>query len=680
MPHMTSQRKHVFWQMNRVPSFLMGPLGLFLLTGLLVLSPLLDGGTSHLAVMGIRLIILVWISFYLWTSLESQVIRYWTSPHLFIVILFLAVAIFSTIRSSYWHQSLQWLLILFGYASLLYLIVLSLSSWDHITRLFWVIGGVGLFQMAWALVQVQQGVVRPTGTFFNPNFLACYLAVGWAIVLAYIVHVSGRQYRSKYCGPTAPKKLLFHVVGPFLYLAAIAGILMLSGSRGGLMACLASTVVILGMRFGWKGQGVILAIVLVVLVLPNPLQQRILTEHHRNPAAYSRIHMWEGAIQEMLDHPFGVGLGMYRYVAPQYAFPLEREIIRYGQISRRTHNEFLQVGVEMSVVGLLLFLGGIMLLIRETVKVLRKRLTRSQRSIVVGAGGGIIVLVTHALVDSTFHVPSLAIVLTVLAAIVLSASRLTGAGLVTVRERHLTWPGFLGGAGVALLGLTLFYTLKLSTAWMAYEEGVKAMRGGEHAKAMTSYQKAISIDPTKALYHRALASTYFEKFQRSRNPTNAQQSVGELQRAIELNPLDGRAYGLLGHVLKTFGSSLERENPRRVGLFQEAYEAYRTALKYEPFSVFNRLELARILGKLNKKKQGEALIQEAISMEPNFLPGRAWLAAHLWESGRSEEAKAQIQEIKKRQNLYKDMKTNNFEKSFLRVDVRALERLENPVG
>lgn len=658
------------------------PSWLLFLACLMIFSPLLEGGTTHLAVMGIRLFILVWMSAYLWTSIESRTFRYWISPHLLAVLLFLAVAVLSTATSSYTHQSFQWLAVLFSYAGLLYLIVLFLVTWDHIQKLLLVLCGVGLFESVWALVQAQQGVLRPTGTFFNPNFLAGYVSVCWALIFGYIIHLPKRSFQREFW-KTSVANAFVQIALPFVVLGIISLIIVLTGSRGAILALLASMVVMLGIRHGWKGQGLVLVLLLLIVLVPNPVQKRVIAEHDRNPATYSRIQMWKGAVQEIVDHPFGVGLGLHRYFAPQYSFPVEGQIIRYGQVSRTAHNEFLQVGIETGVVGLLVFVGGILLLIVEVTKVLRKTLTRLERAIVVGSGGGVVVILIHATVDSNLHVPSIAIVLTVLAAVLLSASRLTGASRDPVREWSVKSPAILGGIGVALLSLTLFFILKFSLAWVAYESGLEAMRAGNYPKALNAYQEAISIDPTKALYHSALASAYFQKFQLSGNVTNAEYSIVELERAIELNPRDGRVYGLLGHVLSTVGSSHAMntaDSSQQHRFFQEANTAYRTSLHYQPFSAFNRLALARISMALDKGEQGEALVQEAILIEPNFLPGREWLAKRMWNAGRKEEALSQLQEIKLRKRLFKDWQTTTREKNFLQVDFRALEVLAKSTG
>src|SRR5213594_4419147 len=170
---------------HRLPS----SAGLLLLSGLLIFSPLLEGGTTHLAVMIIRLTVLLMLGIYVARGIRNGAL---TVPSLRIgpaVLAYLGLAAFSTASSPYTHQSLQWLVVLLGYAALLYLLVCFIEGWDHIARLPAVLVGMGLFETGWALVQAGWfAAARPTGTFFNPNFLAGYLAAVWAIVLGYLCY------------------------------------------------------------------------------------------------------------------------------------------------------------------------------------------------------------------------------------------------------------------------------------------------------------------------------------------------------------------------------------------------------------------------------------------------------------------------------------------------------------
>ncbi|MBM4123942.1 MAG: hypothetical protein FJ246_03155, partial [Nitrospira sp.] len=99
------------------------PAWLFLLAGLFVFSPLLEGGTTHLAVMVIRLLILLLLGIYVMNGVRTGALTLMPFPVGPAVLAYLLLAVLSTIRSPYTHQSVQWLIVLLSYAVLLYLLV-----------------------------------------------------------------------------------------------------------------------------------------------------------------------------------------------------------------------------------------------------------------------------------------------------------------------------------------------------------------------------------------------------------------------------------------------------------------------------------------------------------------------------------------------------------------------------
>lgn len=651
------------------------PASLLLFSGLLVFSPLLDGGTTHLAVMVIRLMVLFLATLYVSTGIRTGA---FACPHLRIgpaALAYLGLATVSTVVSPYYHQSQQWLLVLLSYAGLLYLLVSCVREWDHISKLLVMLAGMGLFEALAALVQVLWfRTARPTGTFFNPNFLAGYLAAIWAVVLGVLCYVGTRRAGRR----RLPRWALALSVA---WLAVLLVAIIWSGSRGGMLAFLAGTGLVAGVRFGRKGLGVLTALLLVGLLVPNPLRDRLWTEHVVNPLSYTRWQMWQSSLLEMTDHRLGVGLGLYQYVYPRHALPVEGQITRYGKQAQSAHSEYLQMGVELGIVSLLLFAWGLFLLAREAVAALRLRLRRWQRGVVVGASGAVVGILTHAAVDSNLHEPSLAIVLTLCTGIILSARRLSGA----LPEPWWTLPIHSWSSravwtlvAVATVGILAVTTIRLGVAWTVFEDGSRALARQDAALAIADYRVAITLDPGKALYHSAIAGLYFQMFEQTGERRLAQESMVELQSAMALNPLDGRLPDMLGRVYLGLASSLTAaarggQGEERTTWLRSALVAYEQAASLEPYSAFHRYELGRVHLALGDRRTAEDRFREAVDLEPNFLPGRERLARlYLW-AGRIEEARREYREILARQQRYADWPKDPIEERFLSVDLAEVE-------
>jgi tetratricopeptide (TPR) repeat protein len=272
--------------------------------------------------------------------------------------------------------------------------------------------------------------------------------------------------------------------------------------------------------------------------------------------------------------------------------------------------------------------------------------------------------------------------LTLGAGLFLSARRLTRrvtepprvVCLPTHRTRLLS-----AGLGLLVVGLLAVHVVRLGLAWAVHESGVRAAANQDFPKAITDYRTAIRLDPGKALYHSSLAATYFQVFERTRDGAASQASLDELRAAVALNPLDGRLFGLLGQVymsLATFmtipGHQSSPQDTQRMAWLRGAVSAYERAVALEPYAPFYRLELGRLSLTLGDRETAEAHVRRVIELEPNFLPGREWLARLYLQSERIDEAGHEYREILERQRRYADWNKNDFEERFMKADVTAL--------
>ncbi|RMG86605.1 MAG: O-antigen ligase domain-containing protein [Chloroflexi bacterium] len=98
--------------------------------------------------------------------------------------------------------------------------------------------------------------------------------------------------------------------------------------------------------------------ILEVLLITNALPVASTTTQTLNErderSVVSRLEIWQAGINMMVDHPFtGIGLSMYRSAVNRS----ERYIVStmQGRVIPHAHNEWVQVGADMGVPGVLLF-------------------------------------------------------------------------------------------------------------------------------------------------------------------------------------------------------------------------------------------------------------------------------------------------------------------------------------
>jgi tetratricopeptide (TPR) repeat protein len=629
-----------------------------------------------MATMVIRLLILFLLGAFLAIGILRGQLELPILPNRYVMLAFVGLAAIATLMSPYSHPSQQWFLVLMSYVVFFYLLVSFVREWEHIYILATVIVCVGIGEAVWAIVQgIVWNVPRPSGTFFNSNFLAGYLAVSWAILLSSLVY----RHRIPSISSLATTRVKGETVwrmGILLALAIILTAVLFTQSRAGILVCLVATIFVLTVRFGFKIGGACGGLLMVaVLLVPTPARERAIGEHSQNPVAYARWQMWEGAIRQMSEKPLGIGLGLYQYTYPRYAFPVEGEITRYGKVAQTPHNGYLQMGVEMGPAAILVFILGLIVMARETIKLFRRKLLHEQRCLVDGLSGGGIALLTHAGLDSNLREPAIAIMLLLCAGLILSASRITAMDdrpvhVLPIRSRVI-W-GSVVAAIVLLIGADV---LRLGVAWMYFESASKHATAGQSSLAIKRLREAVALDPGKALYHQGLGVFYAKIFESTGEEQAFRVAKAEFQEAIDINPLDGRLSALMGQLYvsatKAPGVS-SASTEQRTAWLQAARQAYDRAISLAPFFVPYRYEQARLSWLLGEYAEAERWANEVEKLEPNYLPARILLARLSLNAGRLEAATQQLQEIQERQERYKHWEKNSLEQTFLDVDTVGL--------
>lgn len=669
-----------------------------LLSGILLFSPLIEGGTTHHAIMVIRLLILALAGVWLFRLLQIRqliVLKDALTPPILALI---ALSAISTATSPYFHQSFQWLMTVVLYAALLYLLVELFTAWQQLIPVcIALLAIMALIEGTSALAQgILIGKLRPAGTFFNPNFLSIYLGAILTVMFGILSCLKWKPssrarsliaygFRSKDICQAVGDFMVKHdrSVKYFLLTSCcIAGAgSILAGSRGGMLATVVGIIIVSMHRKGKKLAVLPIAVLVFALTVPNPYRDRVVAEHIANPLSYARTQIWQQSIAAIMDVPLGVGLGLYQYVFPRYSFPVEGEIARYGKIAQTAHNEYLQIGVELGLAGLLVFAWGITVFGRTARVLLQARLRRWQRGVVVGWTAGVAAILVHAGVDSTFHEPAVVIVLLTGVASIIASTRVSERPPQREVCRHVRRRWAWGVLGMLFLTATSLQVMRVGIAWMKYEAGKNAQAAQQLESAVQSYHEAIDIDGTKALYHSALASAFFQLAQQGRDYRYAETAVSELRTAIVLNPIDGRLHGLLGYLCASIGSSsLWRDvDPKlRLAWLEQALGAYQAASLLEPYSAFHQFEMGRVYFALGMREEAITRAKQAVRIEPNFLPAREWLAKVYAASDKEEEkvhAIDEYQEIRTRLERYAAVPKDPMEQRFMRVDLSSLAQM-----
>ena len=203
--------------------------------------------------------------------------------------------------------------------------------------------------------------------------------------------------------PAAPRKRQW-LKGALLTVCALQiAILILTRSRGGYVALVVGlwlTLWLSGRRRWALGFLLLCAVLFAVLVTRPQVEVASQTDAAQaalDPSTWGfRQHVWRTALFIIGDFPFtGVGMGTFNdVVALLYGF--------YSPENPGTHNLFLQVGVDLGILGLTSFLA-ILLIVLWAGWQARRRLDAMHepalRAVAVGGLAGIVATITHGLLD-----------------------------------------------------------------------------------------------------------------------------------------------------------------------------------------------------------------------------------------------------------------------------------------
>jgi O-antigen ligase/Tfp pilus assembly protein PilF len=632
-----------------------------LLGSLIVFSPLIEGGTTHLPVLMMRLLLLG--SALIWTIHRMRVGTIVVTMNRFLplVALFLGWAGLSLWWAPYKNPSVQWFISLLMYALLFGVVIQGIQITRQIRHIVMVLVGMGLCEGVLGIVQyVWLGEARAKGTFFNPNFFATYEVMALSIVLGILSGVQ-RGEMNKW-----QNAVLWGIA------AITFAAFMVAQSRGALLALVTAVTFIGCYRFGKIALLVLIVSLVAGTVIPNPLKQRMVEISAQDPYAFSRIDIWNNSLERVIDRPLGIGLGMYKYTSFQYRFPIESNIVRYGKRAESAHNEYLQMAVELGVGGLAIFLLGIGIWGREVTEALRSDLESWERGLVTGLTGAVTGILAHGAVDSVFHEPALVILLIVCGGLVLALQTIKKPDISSRSLPFSYHPVRL--ALVLVCGAVLgFLAIQSAAGWYTHERGQTEAQAGRQGLALDWFRRASLIDPGTTGYHDAVARISVQLFHQSGDPKWLVKAVEEEEQAIALNPMDGRFPYRLGTIYGVLSEQKPAKAQRNL-LLNQAAQAYEQAIRADPYSPLNYMALANIRLSEGRVEEAKSRLQRAVVTEPNFLPARAILAELSLKAGEHRVAQSEFDAIVAIKRKYEGWVLNDLEREFLDVDLSPLGR------
>lgn len=352
--------------------------------------------------------------------------------------------------------------------------------------------------------------------WMNPNALASILSLGPAVGLALAASSSSRL----------PVRLLF-VLG----IGSVFAALWLTGSKGGVVCCVFSLVMMLAALAVHLRSGAMQALprlfTLAVFSLlfcaailfackPKDAKQpsRIVAFQSESAQSFAfRKQLWLDTVQMIEAQPLtGHGAG---------SFPVAFSKFSKTEGSKLAHQGYLQLAAESGLPALIAFLGFAIAWLTHT---LRRHASAHNAAAILSAGtiGAVIGGALNAMFESTFSYPGFCIVWFALMAVGLTLSP-DGARSDKLPRRARF------AALVPIAAVSFVYPLLAAISEVEMSEGLHALSIGELNRAKTLFQSAAGATP-------ALAAPYSRQAEIELLNHNAAGAIQLQSRAAELMP------------------------------------------------------------------------------------------------------------------------------------------------
>ncbi len=396
--------------------------------GLLIFSPLARASVQGWAMTTIHLITLIALTAFL---LEKSMTRTWKwipTPLDIPIGCLLLLCLLSTVFSLHRNTSIWSFILFLNYICIYYLVIHTVRTRAQLRRLVYLIIGIatflavfGFFKMFgvnpfpwWDYADLPHHV-RLTATFGNPDHLAGYMEMAIPLMLGVFLFGHRRA------------KVFFLLYLSFLLLTALLLTLSRGGWFGALIGLLFMAACLLFDRY-FKQKRLVLGLmagtlaVAVIVLASTPIVERILTvtEHGVGPNLHDRMLVWGGTADMIALHPLlGTGPGTFAF-----AFTRHQPAGLATQFMM-AHNDYLHFTSELGpfLIGIVAWM--LIVFYKRGFKKL-KNPSRLVRGTTIGAMSAITALLVHSFFDFNLHIPSNALLFTVLVALVASPSPYDG--------------------------------------------------------------------------------------------------------------------------------------------------------------------------------------------------------------------------------------------------------------
>jgi len=545
----------------------------------------------------LKLFVIIGITFWTIKCLKDNKIIWKKSEINFYIFLFSLIMSISLLISNYFMASLKEYLIFLSYFFIVFLIINNIEDkkqFYSFIRLFFItsfIISIYTILHYYGFLSYLKEFGPVISTIGQKNWISNYLALIFPIIFSFFL-----------LGEIKRNKIFYYLLLSVLYTT-----LLICQSRGIWISIILTAILAIYIIFKFKlfevfrknqkWLSLLLVTFLIITIIystENPLNKSVITVTERaistfdeqDPSINTRLLIWRTTFKMIRDKPiFGSGIGTFKinYLDYQAEFIKNNPYYaKYSGKAEEAHNEYLQMGAELGIVGVGAFLAILFIFYSLVLNYLKKGNSNKNKIIILGLIIGITSFLIHSLFTFPLHVTA------------------------------------LGSGFFIILGLTMVYLKGFSfSEFNKLKDGKKNVKKRKYLRLIILFTILILLIMIFAINSLVvkpyLAEVYAYKGRENLELSKYDDALTDFEYAAKLDPYNGR-------ILLNLGATYYN-----LGIFEEAKNKLNHSKKY-----YNDHNIHRNLGLCYKQQENYQKAEEefkyAIYLNPKFINAYADLA------------------------------------------------------
>ena len=327
--------------------------------------------------------------------------------------------------------------------------------------------------------------------------------------------------------------------------------------------------------------------------IPENIVTRVNSISLKESSAQGRLAFYNDSIKVIKDYLlFGAGGGGWNTLYKIYQ--------SYGYYTTQAHNYYLQLWIEIGLVGLLLFIAFILLITYFTIKKYRQS-EENHKIMIVGVYLAVLSILVHAFMDFNLSLSALTFILWSL------LGTLSNENKIQYSFKYFN-NRYFKSIFIGLLAVLTVFSASFMLGNSYANKGVRSLQDNKDLEGAIAYfERASKLYPYKSEFKIDLASMYINKYRNSKKKEDILRGREITDEALKLSQYESK------YVSKLAGSYFN------MGEFEKGLDLLDKSIKLHPMEVENYLEKSKIylslLGQIKDINKVKEVIERAYKIK-----------------------------------------------------------------